>query len=92
VDGDELSYPDDQSDSDDHKEIYCCDYCEKEYNTLKGLTCHQNLYCKKSNSNKTNKTNKTNKKSNKNCCYRCGRTGHYEDDCYASTHAKGYII
>lgn len=28
----------------------------------------------------------------RNCCYRCGRHGHYADDCYASYHIKGYEI
>ncbi len=25
-------------------------------------------------------------------CYRCGRTSHYANECYASTHAKGYSL
>jgi len=25
-------------------------------------------------------------------CYRCGRSGHYITDCYASTHTKGYTL
>lgn len=81
MDGD---YLDDLSSSDEYDviEIFYCDYCNKEYDTLKGLTCHQNLYCKK-----TNK--KSSKKSNKNCCYRCGSDGHYVDYCYASTHSNG---
>lgn len=29
---------------------------------------------------------------NKNKCYRCGREGHYADDCYAGTHVKGYYL
>ena len=24
---------------------YCCDYCDKEFKTVKGATCHENLYC-----------------------------------------------
>ena len=28
----------------------------------------------------------------KNCCFKCGRIGHYAKSCYASTHAKGYKI
>ena len=27
-----------------------------------------------------------------NCCFRCGRQGHYVSSCYASTHIKGYCI
>ena len=28
----------------------------------------------------------------KNNCYRCGREGHYADDCYARIHVKGYYL
>jgi hypothetical protein len=26
------------------------------------------------------------------CCYRCGREGHYANTCYASKHIKGYYL
>lgn len=29
---------------------------------------------------------------NKNCCFRCGRNGHYISDCYASKDIKGYYL
>ena len=70
--------------SDEEIEVFCCSYCDKEFDTLKGVTCHENLYCK-------NKNNKT-KTETKNICYTCGRKGHYSNDCYASTHIKGYKL
>ena len=62
--------------SEDGEDIWTCEYCDKEFDTLKGVTCHQNVYCKKKN-----------KSSNK--CNRCGRKGHTLSDCYAETHANG---
>jgi hypothetical protein len=61
-------------------EVFCCSYCNKEFDTLKGATCHENVYCK-------NKKNK-----DKNICYRCGREGHYINDCYASKHINGKYL
>ena len=34
--------------------------------------------------------NKNNYKSSK--CYRCGRSGHFSSNCYASKHVKGYYL
>lgn len=70
--------------SDEEIEIFCCSYCDKEFDTLKGATCHENLYCK-------NKNNKT-KSKQKNICYRCGREGHYATDCYESKHINGKYL
>ena len=64
----------------DEIEIFCCSYCDKEFDTLKGATCHENLYCK-------------NKKiKQKNTCYRSGREGHYATDWYASKHINGKYL
>jgi hypothetical protein len=54
-------------------------YCDKEFDSLKGVTCHENLYCKLKN-------------NKQNVCYRCGRDGHYSTDCYASKHINGKYL
>ncbi len=77
ITGDEI-----EDSSGDEIEVFCCSYCDKEFDTLKGATCHENLYCK----NKNNKIKQTN------TCNRCGREGHYADSCYASKHVNGKYL
>ncbi|AYV76541.1 MAG: putative endonuclease [Terrestrivirus sp.] len=43
--GDEIS--DFEIISDYEEEFYVCEYCNKEFDTLKGATFHENMYCKK---------------------------------------------
>ena len=65
---------------DEYEEVWCCNYCGKEFDTKNGCVYHENVYCKNQNL------------KNKNKCFRCGRKNHYADNCYASKHVDGYYI
>ena len=68
--------------------VWTCTECKKEFKTKKGADDHVNYYCKGKDSYEYNQ----NYGYKKNGCYRCGRTGHFADNCYASTHQKGYYL
>ena len=70
-------------DSDEDNYVFCCQYCNKEFFTLKSVKCHENLHCNKKNKQKNNK---------KYTCYKCGRNGHCSNECYASKHVNGQYI
>lgn len=53
-----------------------CENCDRLFTTEIGCNIHQ----------------KSCNKKNKNVCYRCGKSGHYSPDCYATKHIKGYYL
>ena len=55
-------------------------YCNKEFNTLKSATGHENLYCKQKNNN-----------TNLNY-YKCSREGHHSNNCYTTKHINGKFL
>ena len=87
-------------DSDSDYDIWECQFCGKEFDSEKGARFHENMHCKKRKLSKTNGFDPVHclwdelkgfeKPSGK--CYRCGRKGHYVDDCYAAIHVNGYLL
>ena len=74
-----------ETDSDEECEVWSCSYCDKDFDSYKGATFHENIHCKKKKYSYYRDDNSLN-------CYRCGRKGHYSSDCYASKHIKGYYL
>lgn len=97
-----------ESDSDEETELWCCSYCGKEFDSYKGATFHENVYCKNKyclsgsgeesveesdeESYENNEYNYFQTNNKSSNCYRCGRKGHYSSDCYASKHVDGYYL
>ena len=50
--GEIIEDSDDSDDSGEFEECWSCQYCNKEFDTLKGATFHENVYCKKKNTKK----------------------------------------
>jgi hypothetical protein len=67
----------------EYEEVWCCEYCGKEFNSNKGCLFHESVYCKKKYKKQI---------EYESYCFRCGREGHYESICYASKHIKGYYL
>lgn len=82
---DENNYGEDNS---HYVDVWCCQYCGKEFDTKKGCIFHENIHCSKRYKTSKRKTSKS-KIIN---CFRCGRKGHYATTCYANTHIKGYYL
>ena len=73
---------------------WSCSYCSKNFDTKKGATYHENIYCK-CNPNTKSRTKSyvtKSKKTPSNKCFKCGRTGHRAPKCYAKKHMKGYYL
>jgi predicted GIY-YIG superfamily endonuclease len=66
-------------------EEWGCDYCDRTFTTAFGCGVHEKS-CKE----KKGYVKQTSKKTG--TCYRCGNSGHYSTDCYATRHVKGYVL
>ena len=68
--------------------VWACDQCDREFSTEFGCKVHMRS-CKPPTPPRNQRSNGKPKSGS---CYRCGRTGHYSPDCYASSHVKGYTL
>ena len=78
-----------EDDSDEEEELWGCESCDRTFTTEFGCAVHEKSCIEKSTAHYYVKKT-TSKKQN--ACYRCGNTGHYAPDCYASRHVKGYSL
>jgi cellular nucleic acid-binding protein len=77
-----------ETDDEEYEEVWECQYCEKEF--LEETKCeYHEKYCKLR--YKKQITYEIDE-SDDNCCFRCGREGHYASSCYASKHINGYYL
>ncbi len=77
-------------DYESEEEIFACEYCGKEFNSYKGAQFHENVHCKYKPTKKATIMKPIIDNSNK--CFRCGREGHYSNECYASKHINGKYL
>ena len=68
---------------DEYEDVWVCDYCDKEFMDEQKCTYHEK-YCKYKNVYESDSCD--------NCCFRCGRQGHFASSCYASKHINGYYL
>ena len=82
VSGNTIEYDESTEESSDNSE-WECEYCDITFTTAKNCEAHEKKCKVKNIKNTTSKLIK---------CYRCGNTGHYSPECYATRHIKGYIL
>ena len=84
---------DEEEEVEEDEDEWQCDYCDRTFTTEFGCNIHEKS-CKEK--NKKSSYNNLKKSSFKfqqsDCCYRCGNSGHYSTNCYATYHIKGYIL
>jgi hypothetical protein len=68
----DTNYEEIDDSNEENIEVRCCSYCNKEFNTIKGVLCHEQLYCKK----------KLNIINSNNLCIKCGKTDHNINNCH----------
>jgi hypothetical protein len=80
-----------ETESDGSENIWCCDYCEKEFIDPKKCEYHEK-YCNYRNKKYNKYESEEENKSDDDCCFRCGREGHFASSCYASRDIEGNYL
>jgi hypothetical protein len=93
--------------SDDESMFTTCAYCAKKFHSMRKLNVHEKdceartyrcICCDKQFKSESEadkhymQCKKKTTKTKNNCCLRCGRIGHFANDCYAKTHENGNLI
>lgn len=78
-----------ETDSDEYEEDWVCEYCGKEFIEERKCKYHEK-YCKKHEEEISDESGSD--ESDNDCCFRCGREGHYVSSCYATKHIRGYYL
>jgi len=78
-----------ESDSEEeYIDVWECEFCGKEF--MEEKQCEKHIkYCNKK---KNYDSDCDSDNDDNDCCYRCGREGHYASSCYASKHINGYYL
>ena len=87
----------------EYESMWCCEYCEKEFDSERGCSFHENVHCplKKRNiyfdggrSLQEELFESTDEEDEEEdiTCFRCGREGHYSTTCFAKKHVMGYYL
>jgi hypothetical protein len=70
-------------------EVWCCELCNKEFTNKKECESHVNK-CEDEweDDDETDEYDDDDNTEYNDCCFRCGREGHYATSCYASKHIR----
>jgi hypothetical protein len=85
--------------SEEYEEVWVCECCEKEFNNERDCNYHVN-YCDADQSDyeteydseDSDDSDCESEDDRVNCCFRCGREGHYANTCYATKHVRGHYL
>jgi hypothetical protein len=83
ISGNIIEYEDDSEDDE-----WMCEYCDKTFQTEYSAAVHE----KSCTANRSKTKYLGGSRGSGGLCYRCGRSGHYSPDCYASKHVHGYYL